>query len=258
MEGRMSGEFFLHVRRLPSGRVVGTPIPFTDLSVDGDSVEDVRSRARDAATSRLQEMPGVFRAALFDEVEVQLASARVKVSSGAGSEVVGITVGLVVVQRSATTGSVYVAYAPGMPRWSVAAESRERALSAAAVSLEDEFTHWPPGSAVALDQVGEISLERLSVASEPEAAQPQQTQIAGDDMVELARQGRLGRLDRLDPLVERVLAALAADGRASVLLVGQSDVGKTALVHEIAARLGSGDVPPGYAAGGYGVPRPTS
>ena len=36
---------------------------------------------------------------------------------------------------------------------------------------------------------------------------------------------------------------LASTGRSSVMLVGPSDVGKTALLHEVAARLASGNVP---------------
>jgi ATP-dependent Clp protease ATP-binding subunit ClpA len=240
----MTGELFLYVRTLPSGRVVGTPIPFTDVSVDGDSLDEVRSGAREEAIDRVEDMPGVFRAALFDQDRAELGSARVKVSSGDADGAVVITVGLVVVERPATTGRVYVAYAPGVSEWSVAAETREQVLKAAAASLTEQFENWSSGAAVALDQIGEVSLERLALTSDPEEAQPPPNRIAGDDMVELARQGRLGRLDRRAPLVERVLAALAADGRASVLIVGSSDVGKTALVHEVAARLASGDVPP--------------
>lgn len=241
----MTDELFLHLRRLPSGRVVGTPIPFTDLSVDGDSVEQVRARARDVARSRVDDMDGVSRAALFEESAGDLDSVEVKVSSGAGSEAVRMTLGVVVLERQTTVGRLYVVYAPGLYRWSVAADTREQALKTAPASLQEQFTRWSTGDVLALDQVGESSLERLSLASAPGPAEPPEIKIAGDDLLELARQGRLGRLDRRDPLVERVLAALAADGRASVLLVGQSDVGKTALVHEIAVRLGSGEVPPG-------------
>ena len=54
-----------------------------------------------------------------------------------------------------------------------------------------------------------------------------------------------GRIDGREELVQRVLEALAAPGRSSVLLVGRSGVGKTALVHELAHRIASGDDTPG-------------
>lgn len=41
-----------------------------------------------------------------------------------------------------------------------------------------------------------------------------------------------------------MIATLAGRRQASILLVGPESVGKTALVHEVAARIHSGDVPP--------------
>jgi ATP-dependent Clp protease ATP-binding subunit ClpA len=64
-----------------------------------------------------------------------------------------------------------------------------------------------------------------------------------DDLCLRAATGGLGRLDRRDGLIERVLAALCSPGGKSVMLVGPPDVGKTALVHELATRLAAGNVP---------------
>jgi len=72
---------------------------------------------------------------------------------------------------------------------------------------------------------------------------PSAIEQAGEDLTARAAAGSIGRLDRRDPLVERVLAALSADGRCSVMLVGPGDVGKSALTNEVAARLQAGDVP---------------
>jgi ATP-dependent Clp protease ATP-binding subunit ClpA len=244
----MADHLFLHLQTLPSGRVVATPMPFTDLSVEAESIDRARALAQEAALERLENIPGLFRAALFNEQDAELASARLRVPAEARIEAAVITVGFVLFRRHTASGEAYVAYAPGVPQWSVAGGTREQTLKAAADALQEQLKTWPPGSAVALDQVGEVSLEQMPVSSEseqsPESARSRPARFAGDDMVELAARGRLGRLDRRDPLVERVLAALAADGRASVLLVGPSDVGKTALLHEVAARLNSGDVPP--------------
>jgi len=59
--------------------------------------------------------------------------------------------------------------------------------------------------------------------------------------------GPPGNFDLRGGLVERVLVALATPERSSVILVGPRDVGKTALVHEIARRLVTGAVPPALA-----------
>jgi hypothetical protein len=246
MHAEMMTRLPLHVRRLESGRFVATLLPFTDLSFDGDSLAEVRSAARQAAVERLAELSGVLRAGVVDQGAGELELVRVRVGENKADEPIEISVGLAVYNREMTTGSVWVAYAPGVPRWSAIGSTQEQTLTVAAESLEKQVQHWSPASVLALDSAGEVNLEWLSLEPEPESESERAPRlpIAGDDMVELSRQGLLGRLDRRDPLVERALAALAAEGRASVLLVGPADVGKTALVHEIAARLANGEVPP--------------
>ena len=58
----------------------------------------------------------------------------------------------------------------------------------------------------------------------------------GSDLTVRARRGELGRCHHRGVLIERVERILAS--RQSVLLVGPSGVGKTALVHELAHRAG--------------------
>src|SRR5262249_52774232 len=65
----------------------------------------------------------------------------------------------------------------------------------------------------------------------------------GTDLTAQAASGQLGRLDRRDELVTLTLVALAREERCSVLLVGPSDVGKSALINELAVRLHEGSVP---------------
>ena len=65
----------------------------------------------------------------------------------------------------------------------------------------------------------------------------------GVDLVEEARQGRLSRaLDRRDE-VDRLAQALAGRRHRAALLLGESGVGKTALVHELCHRIAAGTVP---------------
>ncbi len=81
---------------------------------------------------------------------------------------------------------------------------------------------------------------------EPDGEQPKAPRILAErglDLTARAREGAIGRLDGRDDLVRRLLLALADPERSSVLLVGPHAVGKTALVHEAAARIAAGDVP---------------
>ena len=124
------------------------------------------------------------------------------------------------------------------------AESAKRALTGI-------LAHWDLHEVMACDDVGETRLETVTIAfpsaEEPRLARgddPFLLEESGDELTVRAAEGRLGRLDRRDALVERVLAALASPGRSSVMLVGPRDVGKTALLHELASRLAAGDVPP--------------
>ena len=87
----MNARLFMHLRRLPSGRFAATPVPFSDLSFDGDTKEDSRAQALAAATARLREFTGAARAALADEVEAELSSVRVSVAPEPSAERIELT-----------------------------------------------------------------------------------------------------------------------------------------------------------------------
>lgn len=245
-----TAQLFVHTRELPSGRGVATIVPLTDVVSDGATVEIARARSIEAAKERLPDLPVPFRADLSGEADAQLEELVLAVSSANREGKLPLRLSVVVVQRQRSTGDVYSVSAPGVPRWSVAASERSAVLALAASALEEILADWPAEPAMALDASGRVGLQPLSLPFEPEVEAEDSApanpagMLGADDLTALAAAGRLGRLDRRDPLVDRVLAALASDGRASVLLVGPGDVGKSALTHEVAARLASGEVPP--------------
>ena len=222
-------------------------MPFSDLALDADTEADARTRALESAEYRVAEMEGPLRAHLAAEIEAELTSVELEVGPEGGPGRVAVTVGLLLYRRTDRSGDVYVAYAPDISNWSAVARERADVLTGAKRSLEERLGKWPVHSVLALDNVGSVAVEPITVPFPIEVGggtDGSDDDLTRDDLTELAGLGRLGRLDRRDPLVERVLAVLAADGRGSVLLVGPSDVGKSTLVHEVAARLGTGDVPP--------------
>jgi DNA replication protein DnaC/predicted RNase H-like HicB family nuclease len=60
---------------------------------------------------------------------------------------------------------------------------------------------------------------------------------SGTNLTAQASEGQLRRAFRRQKEVEQVLAAIASERRPSIVLVGPSGVGKTAIVHEVARRI---------------------
>ncbi|MFQ5855611.1 MAG: hypothetical protein ACE5LU_08220, partial [Anaerolineae bacterium] len=65
----------------------------------------------------------------------------------------------------------------------------------------------------------------------------------GQNLTELARQGRLRKAYGRDAEVDAVLRRLARPRGARPLLVGPPRVGKTAIIHEVVRRIVQGDCP---------------
>jgi len=248
----MDANVLLHVREHPQGRVIITPVDFPGLSVDGDDYGAALRAVRSRVAQRLRSISGSVRnmfaapvVAELDRVELGLARRRPR---GAPLR---ITIGLVVRVHESSTGLIYVVHAPEIPDFSLSLQTREAVRGEATRELTGMLSSWDLDDLLASDEVGEVRLETITLPF-PKADEPQPTrgddrftiEEAGDDLTVLAAGDQLGRIDRRDALVERVLAALASPGRSSVMLVGPRDVGKTALLHEVASRLASGDVPP--------------
>jgi ATP-dependent Clp protease ATP-binding subunit ClpC len=82
---------------------------------------------------------------------------------------------------------------------------------------------------------------RSKKATDKEDEEEQETfwalKASGTNLTAQAAEGQLRRAFRRDAEIDQVLAAITSDRRASILLIGQHGVGKTAIVHELARRV---------------------
>jgi ATP-dependent Clp protease ATP-binding subunit ClpA len=153
--------------------------------------------------------------------------------------------------QETSSGPLYIVRAPEVPDFALVVDDRDGVRVAARYALKQRLSHWGIGAVLASEDLGTSRLETVTLPF-PSPGEPQLTRSEdgftledfGDELTARAKEGRLGQLDRRDALVERVLVALASPGRSSVMLVGPRDVGKTALVHDVARRLASEAVPP--------------
>ena len=247
----MTAKLVLHVHEHPEGRVIVTPVDFPRLSVDADTYEAAHAAATSRITRQLRNVSGSVRNGLSAPVDAELDVAEVtlpRAAKGAGKA--KIVVSLVVTLRSTSQGELFVVRAPEVPDFEIAVTDRDQVRPSAEAGLREELAHWGVSAILSCDLVGRVWLEELEVPFPPASDMEESTddsfelEGAGDDLTLLAAEDRLGRFDRRDDLLERIVAVLASPGRSSVILVGPPDVGKSALVHELASRVASGRIPP--------------
>jgi molybdopterin-guanine dinucleotide biosynthesis protein len=244
----MTAKLLLHIHEHPDGRVIVTPVDFPAFSVDAETYEAARAGAVSRATRQLGLRSGSPRSALAAPVTAELDSVEVAVAVKR-AEPVWVTIGLVVLVKEVSTGRLFLVRAPEVPEFQTVVSDRSQLHEIAKEELRRILGRWNLDIVLACDQKGTVRLEVVEVEFPPARTAGSDDDSfdiaeAAEDLTVLAAQGRLGRFDRRDLLIDRVLAALSSTGRSSVVLVGAPDVGKTALVHELAARLAAGEVPP--------------
>jgi ATP-dependent Clp protease ATP-binding subunit ClpA/protein subunit release factor B len=168
-----------------------------------------------------------------------------------------LAVSLVITLEESRQGPRFVVTAPTIDGFQIVVRDASQIDARARRAVQRHVRGWPVALLLEADQDGVDSLEVLAIhlpgsdetdttAEEELENTHDQDNVLGLCGVRLTSESALPRLscaERREPLVQRLMTALAADRLSSVLLVGRNDVGKTALVHEVARRIQAGNCP---------------
>ena len=162
---------------------------------------------------------------------------------------VRVTVALVVAVRETQAGTIYVVSAPELPHVHVAARERDEARSKAQKAIKEAFEHWDLDAVLSCDDVGRVAAGARrgavpaavggrgrpttgSRSRRPPTTSPRWPRPAASRASTAATPSSSACSRRSAP--RRAPASCSS---------GAQDVGKTALVDEVASRLAAGDVP---------------
>ena len=239
----------LHVRTGPRGRLVITPVDMPWLWRDAADFESGVARLRPAIAEALGQRSPFDRVSFEQPPEAELARVAVEVRlHGRPDSALTITLGVVIATRSASGRTVLLVRAPAVPRLELTVPDRGLVEPRIAEAAARFMRRWSATSVLAADEPANSRLEVIefelpATAGPAEAQQRSILTELGQDLTGQVERGRLGRIDGRDELVRHVCSVLAGPGRSSVLLVGPREVGKSALLHELAHRMAAGEVP---------------
>lgn len=253
-------KFHLYVQKHFNRTYTVTPLPFFELTGYGNNLEEIKAEISEALTERILEIPPSQLQHLEFNPKVSLQKVQVEVrpidkkKRNKRREKIKLIFSLLVTPQD--DGQLYVRvpklgqYGPSFYVF------KEDELPEQA---QIELANWLDGST--LEQLQSYHYARaetletleLEVAlkkiKEREEAQEDYNPFGvgqdnfwalreiGINMTAQLAEGRFRRTYRRDDTVEEVLHTLAAQRNNSVLLVGQSETGKTAIVHEVIRRI---------------------
>jgi ATP-dependent Clp protease ATP-binding subunit ClpA len=229
--------------------VLVTPLDFPALARDGRTVAETLAVLKPRLVREIQRRNAYERAALLAPATSELRRIDIDYRPDSESAAVPITLGVVVTARRQSLRTSYLVRVPAIPHFA-------RVLSES-VNLDVELPRLaqlalqqvPTGRLLTVVESEESRLDLVEIEVPEE--KPAGEQEVGASQSFLASRGReltapdavRERSDLRDEIVARILGTLSGPGRSSIMLVGPGDVGKTAIVSEIAARLAGDDVP---------------
>jgi hypothetical protein len=240
----------VHLREHPPGTFVATALPWCGARESGPSADAaVEQLAKRVGERSLPHLDAATIADISSWGDPELRTVVVEVQSKLGrkEEPLRLTVGYALFRRQ----DVLLLRVPQVPEIDLAIQATADADAAAVRAVVRSVRKWRATAILEIEERGSVSTRIVEVEAragddDDDDGGEQGGAILdqrGTDLSAHAAAGRLGGLDRRDELVSRSLAALARQERCSVLLVGPNDVGKTALLHELAQRLHDGRVP---------------
>ncbi len=241
----------VHVHATPGGPTVLTPLPFADLALEARGFAQAARALRPILQDRLQSLEPIDRAALAEAADATLLRVPVEVPiDGDAANAVQLTVGLVAVQKTIGSRRVAVGYVPVIADFELvqADGDLEKLVERAIPKIAGRLRSWTAANVLNADEPDDTELAFVEVDVQDDALIQKRPLAATATNTILEERGTdltkrtLGRFDGREELVSRVSALLADPGRSSVLLVGPPDVGKSALLYEIARRLHADDL----------------
>lgn len=242
----MRVDLLVHVNTLPGGHVVATPVHLPGIADTGDDERAVLAHiARRAAdiTYRVATRRPLF---LPTHPSLHQIVAHLRLEKGS-EERLPVRLSAVVLEPAEGGGEAgVVAVAPAV-NVRIMAQTPQEALERLAAACAKALSKWPADDALGAELVGEVALRTVAVDLKEAGGQG-----SGDDTnrsflaqygEELTANAAVTSVDERGELFERMLATLALPERSSVMLVGPPEVGKTALIRELALRLREGRVP---------------
>ena len=237
-----------------------TPVEFGQLAKDGSSVAAAKRKVMPALTAHISQLPPQLRHRMREEPKAHLVELVVTRPASDDGQAIELPMGVVIAERQSRGKRTYIAYAPTVRQFSVSAKQLGDAMALATTRLGVQLGRMPAANAMACAETGEATLEIVDVEiaddddePTPAAQRPVPTQAesfvrdAGVELTAGTKRPPVAGVEVRESLVQRILSALATPERSSVVLVGRPDVGKTALIHEVANRMANNAVPPGLA-----------
>ena len=242
----------LHVRRLPDGSgVVVASVDFPGAVVQAGSYDEAVAILRPRLAAAAGGVDSFDRGSLVADPAAELLRVPVTIPAGKKNPVsLDLDLGVVISPREHRDETAFLVRIPAVPGLEFVTTDRGEIETRVAELAPAAVRRWRPASLLAAQESSDSYLELVEIDLLAGAGggrngdgKPTILEERGFDLTARAGDGALGRVDGRDDLVRQILLTLADPERSSVLLVGPHAVGKTALVHEVAARLASGEVP---------------